>query len=817
MAAIDDLIAQIDDPSLRARIEREVAELQRTRKFGLVFEQHLPELLPVYSAKPQRGDTVARRRGSLSETWLVLRVERDQLHGVKRGAKEPETLSIRDVVVVRQFGDPIFPSLMAMGRVQNGSAEGPWHTLIEADNYHALQLLEYLYAGQVDCIYIDPPYNTGARDWKYNNDYVDANDAWRHSKWLAMMRRRLAIASRLLKVDGVLIVTIDEHEVHHLGMLLEDLFPRHLRHVVSIVINPKGTGKHNFARVDEYAIFVVPALGRSVIKGAGVPGVITPEDIEEDSDDVDDEGEIDLEEENGDTEATSDNPFPEDEIDQWELRHARRRGSESSYRPQRPNQFYALYIDERARKVVKAGTSLPPDAKPSHRKVDGLRPIYPIDAEGHERCWRVIPDKMNEFIRDKRVVLGKYNSERDSWTVNVWYRRSVSKKLKTVWWETRHDAGTHGTTLLYKMLGRRGAFPFPKSLYAVRDCLAAVVRDRPNALIVDFFAGSGTTLHATALLNRADNGKRRCILVTNNEVSEKQAAVLAKKGFSPSDEEWAKHGICRSVAIPRCLAAITGKRPDGQDVNVECLTGRFRRVTAPRSIRQVTLGNGDFASTALRKELVALVGLTQSKVTGEPWHIEEGKETAILWDIESTSEFAKALKDGASSVKTVLVPSDRRHFNAIKETLQSLLPPRESVEEETLPMSDGFAENFEYFQLDFLDKNQVALKQRFHEILPLLWMRAGCVGPRPGRPARKPNPPYLIAEHGNFAVLLDEMHFRVFKKELTTTRDVLSHVFIVTDSHEAFEEMAVQLSVPRVIQLYRDYLENFMINKGERA
>lgn len=81
-----------------------------------------------------------------------------------------------DLVVVRRFGEPIFPALTPVDRVRNGPEDAPWHTLIEADNYHALQLLEYLYTGQVDCTYIDPPYNTGARDWKYNNDYVDDND-----------------------------------------------------------------------------------------------------------------------------------------------------------------------------------------------------------------------------------------------------------------------------------------------------------------------------------------------------------------------------------------------------------------------------------------------------------------------------------------------------------------------------------------------------------------------------------------------------------------------------------------------------------------
>jgi hypothetical protein len=120
-------------------------------------------------------------------------------HGV---ALEPVRWAVDELLVVRQFGEPIFPSLVPVDAVANGPAEAPWHTLIEADNYHALQLLEYLYAGQVDCIYIVPPYNTGARDWKYNNDYVDGNDGWRHSKWLAFMDKRLKLAKRLLKPNA---------------------------------------------------------------------------------------------------------------------------------------------------------------------------------------------------------------------------------------------------------------------------------------------------------------------------------------------------------------------------------------------------------------------------------------------------------------------------------------------------------------------------------------------------------------------------------------------------------------------------------------
>lgn len=133
-----------------------------------------------------------------------------------------------------------------------------WHTLIEADNYHALQLLEYMYHGKVDCIYIDPPYNTGARDWKYNNNYVDSNDVYRHSKWLSFMKKRLELAKKLLNPeDSVLIVTIDEKEYLHLGCLLEEMFPEGRIQMISSMINFAGSTRNaEFARSNEY-IFIL--------------------------------------------------------------------------------------------------------------------------------------------------------------------------------------------------------------------------------------------------------------------------------------------------------------------------------------------------------------------------------------------------------------------------------------------------------------------------------------------------------------------------------------------------------------------------------
>ena len=135
----------------------------------------------------------------LTNTWRVLNINWETAHCYNPASGEQMETALADLVVVaRCFGEAIFPALTPIDRVQNGPDNAPWHTLIEADNYHALQLLEYLYAGQVDCIYIDPPYNSGAKDWKYNNDYVDKNDVWRHSKWLAFMGRRLKLALKLL-------------------------------------------------------------------------------------------------------------------------------------------------------------------------------------------------------------------------------------------------------------------------------------------------------------------------------------------------------------------------------------------------------------------------------------------------------------------------------------------------------------------------------------------------------------------------------------------------------------------------------------------
>ena len=349
--------------------------------------------------------------------------------------------------------------------------------------------------------------------------------------------------------------------------------------------------------------------------------------------------------------------------------------------------------------VVKVGKSLPLGEKPSFKKENGLTPVWPIDGDGNDRCWRFIPETMSGLVEQKRVVVGRFHQERNTWTLNIWERKATHKRVKTVWWNSRYDAGTHGTSLLHTILGRRDAFPFPKSLYSVRDAIATVCGGRRNALIVDFFGGSATTYHATALLNAEDGGARRCVIVTNNEVMEKTAKNLNKEGLFPGDAEFEKHGICESAAWPRCKCATQGHRDDGAQLQGSYLDGR--------------------------------------------------------------------------------------------------------------QMKDGFSENLEYFRLDFLDPHDVARGEEFEAILPMLWLMAGARGERETvRGFGK----WFMPKKSPYAVLLQEQHFRAFKAELHA-RPGVTLVFLVTDSPEAFREMAADLGEQRkCMMLYKSYLDNFRIN-----
>ena len=337
-----------------------------------------------------------------------------------------------------------------------------YDVLIEGDNYHALSVLAYTHKGKVDLIYIDPPYNTGARDWKYNNDYVDSNDLFRHSKWLSFMYKRLVLAKDLLKPDGVVIVTIDDWEAHNLQLLLEAIFPERELTTVVIEHNPKGSPSRNFTYSHEYALFMIPR-GQSIIGND-----------------------------------------PKEKEDTRNLRRAGR----ASMREDRPTMFYPIYVKNG--KVLKVGMPPKESFHPKGRNTvesDGVIAVWPIDEQGKERRWHFGLDSIDEYLSRIEVKGQKGDIQL--------YVTAVPGRYKTVWTGGDLDAGKYGTTLVKDILGTE--FPFPKSLYATARCLETVVLNRPNALIVDFFAGSGTTGHAVLQLNKQFGGNRKFVLCTNNE------------------------------------------------------------------------------------------------------------------------------------------------------------------------------------------------------------------------------------------------------------------------------------------------------------
>ena len=274
MAEIHELIDRVAEPELKAQLLAAADKLSKQKKFGLVFEDHLPECTPLHEVPVQKGRLVSLKGRETNDLYVVLTITDGIAACLPKNGGEVAKFPVNELVSVAEFGEPIYPYLKPIDTVCNAPDSSLWHTLIEADNYHALQLLEYLYAGQVDCIYIDPPYNGQQKDWKYNNDYVDPGDQYQHSKWLSMMKKRLHLAKKLLNSkDSVLIVTIDEKEYLHLGCLLEDIFPEARIQMVDSIINRKGVshcGKRagtekeeltQFSRVSEYLFFIMLGKG----------------------------------------------------------------------------------------------------------------------------------------------------------------------------------------------------------------------------------------------------------------------------------------------------------------------------------------------------------------------------------------------------------------------------------------------------------------------------------------------------------------------------------------------------------------------------
>ncbi len=339
-------------------------------------------------------------------------------------------------------------------RDENGTIKE--NLIIKGNNLLALHTLKTQFRGKVDLIYIDPPYNppSNANTFCYNNNFS-------HSSWLTFLHNRLEIAKNLLTVNGALIIAIDDNEHVYLGVLLDEIFSNHEIHCITIVHNPRGVQGTNFSYTHEYAYFVIPK-GIKTINNRKIS-----------------EGDID-----------------------WN--NLRNWGGES-LREDAKNCFYPITINPDTLEIIDFGEVCPDDYHPGSVNInrDNLIEVYPIDKKNVERKWRYARQSVEEV---KHLLRARKKG--GIWDIEIGKDFGV---YKSVWIDTRYDANEYGTKIV-KELVPDCKFDFPKSLYNVYDCLYAVVANKKDAIILDFFAGSGTTAHAVLDLNKEDGGGRRFIV-----------------------------------------------------------------------------------------------------------------------------------------------------------------------------------------------------------------------------------------------------------------------------------------------------------------
>lgn len=394
----------------------------------------------------------------------------------------------------------------------------PINILIEGDNYHALSVLNYTHQGKIDVIYIDPPYNTGAQTWRYNNNFVDKDDSFRHSKWLSFMNKRLRIAYNLLPSDGFLICAIDDNELFTLGLLLDEIFGENNRlGLVTVLHNPKGRNQSKFFSANSEFMLV---YARN-IEYVNFNKVALTEDVQLSFDHTDEHGKYRFE------------PFM--------------RARTVWSRQNRPKNWYPIYVSKDLKNIT------------SHKQT-GYYETYPITNDGKEMAWKNVRETFDQLNDEDYFTAIKEGDK-----IRIYHKYREQQVLKNVWLDQKYQSEFHGTNLLKKMLGKN-IFDYPKSLYLLIDILKLTTKK--NSVILDFFAGSGTTGHAVLEINKQDNGDRSFMLATNNE-----------------------NQIAEEICYPRIQKAIKGyKIPKGENiVGLEGNLKYFKTAFVKRSVSKDSL------------------------------------------------------------------------------------------------------------------------------------------------------------------------------------------------------------------------------------
>lgn len=383
--------------------------------------------------------------------------------GYEDGAFTPAFLETHPHAVIdtRHFDQEFEDRLLAhlSDGTDGGLTEAVDGLCVQGENFQALNLLEERFRNRVDCVYIDPPYNSQSTEILYKN-------AYKHSSWLSMMNDRLRAGRELLTNDGITIVAIDENEQERLGLLLRRAFPSRDQTCVTVEHNPRGIQGDNFSYTHEYAYFLFPREGRH----------IRQQQIDE---------------------------------EKWEYSNLRNWGGESRREDGR-NCFYPIIVEDG--EIVKLG-DVPPDNFHPDRRVEetgsGKKNVWPIDRDGVERKWRYTADSLRDVIDTVRVREIRGNME-----IEIARSRETPR---TVWSGSRYDAGTHGSRLLSGMMGKENMPDdpvFPKSIHTVEDCLdVSIDTSESGHTVVDYFAGSGTTAHSLMRLDDEHGGDNSYVLV----------------------------------------------------------------------------------------------------------------------------------------------------------------------------------------------------------------------------------------------------------------------------------------------------------------
>ena len=480
------------------------------------------------------------------------------------------------------------------------------HIIIEGDNYHALSVLNYTHKRKVDVIYIDPPYNTGNKSWMYNNHYVEKDDRYRHSKWLSFMSKRLRLAKNLLKDNGAFICAIDDYELNTLGLLLEEFFPSYDKNIIVVEHHPQGAGSITISRTHEYAYVLTP-------KGMSIEGRST-----------------------------------NSEVSRWSLKRSGQ--GENNWRKSRPNQFFAVLVDTKKSKVVGAEVAIPRDQKkyPKETTREGCLRIYPLGKKGEERCWRYNRDTMLELIEQGAIEYTKQGS--------LVVRKSgvAASPIFSVWKGARYNAGTHGANLIAQIISKN--FPYPKSLYTVFEMISMIAKHRKNAIVLDFFAGSGTTGHAVLELNKEDNGQRQFILCTNNE-----------------DNNGSGNKIAADICYPRIKNVMRGYAAKGE--KVKGLGGNLKYFSTV-FVDNVKTDNDKRIFTSRCAEMLCLAEATFDEMVNKKgaFAIYENQKqmTGIIYDEDAIADFKKEAKKYQKSFVVYVFSSDHTYNEEDFEDLENL-------------------------------------------------------------------------------------------------------------------------------------------------